>query len=86
MAAAQCSCGFMQLDDEEVIDHLHQVFEPEDHRGNDGHVHEERGRLTCACGFAAITTEELDSHLLKAFAPDDAVGHDGKKHEGVGGV
>jgi hypothetical protein len=81
MTTAQCSCGFRELGDEEIIDHLLLVFEPEDHRGNDGLVHEERDRLTCACGFVAITAEELDSHFMKAFTPDDAIGRDGKKHE-----
>ena len=81
MTTAQCSCGFRELGDEEIIDHLLNVFEPEDHRGTDSLVHEERDRLVCACGFVAITTEELDSHFLKVFRPDDASGRDGQKHE-----
>jgi hypothetical protein len=81
MILAQCSCGFKEIGDEEIIDHLLNVFEPKDHGDNDGLVHEERDPLTCACGFAAITAEELGSHLLKAFTPDDAIGRDGQKHE-----
>ena len=81
MTTAQCSCGFKELGDEEIIDHLLHVFEPNDHRDHDSPVHEERNPLTCACGFAAVTAEELDSHLLKAFTPGDAIGRDGQKHE-----
>jgi hypothetical protein len=81
MVAARCSCGFTELADEEMTDHLLSVFEPGDLKGNDGQVHEERGRLACACGLSAITPEELDAHLLKVFAPADAIGRDGRKHE-----
>lgn len=83
MAAAQCLCGFTELADEEITDHLELVFEPEDLTGNDGQVHEETSGLTCSCGFAAITTEELDGHFLAVFTPADAVGLDGRKHEAV---
>jgi hypothetical protein len=81
MIAAGCGCGFTELADEEIIDHLNLVFEPDDLKGNDGLAHEERDRLTCACGFAAITSEELDSHFLKVFTPGDAIGRDGRRHE-----
>jgi hypothetical protein len=84
LIADRCSCGFMELADEEIIDHLELVFEPDDQAGNDGQVHEERGPLTCACGLAAITAEELDEHFLKVFTPCDAVGRDGRKHEQPG--
>jgi hypothetical protein len=80
MITAQCSCGFRELADEEIIDHLQLVFEPDDLRGNDGQVHEERDRLACACGLSAITTEELDAHLLNVFTPGDAIGSDGRRH------
>jgi hypothetical protein len=83
MTAGQCSCGFTELPDEEMTDHLHQVFEPEDSKGNDGLIHQERGTLTCSCGLAATTTGEIDQHFLKVFAPDDAIGRDGKRHEAV---
>jgi hypothetical protein len=86
MIVVQCSCGFRELEDEEITDHLHRVFESADLVGNDGQAHEERTSLTCACGFAAITAEELDDHLLKAFMPDDAIGRDGRKHEAIGGA
>ena len=81
MISARCTCGFTELADEEMTDHLLLVFEPADHIGNDGLVHEERERLTCACGLAAITSEEFDAHILKAFTPSDAIGNDGRRHE-----
>ena len=81
MISARCTCGFTELADEEMSDHLLLVFEPDDHIGNDGVAHEERGHLTCACGFTAITSEEFDTHILKAFTPGDAIGNDGRKHE-----
>ncbi len=83
MIAARCSCGFTELADEEMTDHLELVFEPADSRGNDGLVHEELGRLTCLCGLVAITTEELDEHFIKVFTPDNATGWDGNRHEAV---
>ena len=79
--AARCACGFRELADEEIIDHLELVFEPADLTGNDGQAHEERDRLTCACGLSAITPEELDEHFLKVFTPGDAIGTDGRRHE-----
>ena len=81
MIAATCACGFTELDDEEITDHLHLVFEPDDIKGNDGQAHEERDHLTCACGYTAITSEELDAHFLKVFTPDDATGRDGRRHQ-----
>jgi hypothetical protein len=81
MITARCACGFTELADEEIGDHLLLVFEPEDHVGSDGLPHEERDHLTCACGFSAITSEEFDRHILKVFAPDDAIGTDGRRHE-----
>jgi hypothetical protein len=83
MTALQCTCGFTELADETVTDHLLQVFEPEDGRGNDGQIHEERDRLTCACGLVASRAEEFDAHLLTVFTPADAIGPDGGKHESV---
>jgi hypothetical protein len=81
MLAVQCSCGFTELADEEIIDHLQEVFEPADSRGTDGLLHEEGDRLSCSCGLIAITSEELDGHFLKVFTTDDAIGHDSKRHE-----
>ena len=83
MTAARCTCGFTELADEELNDHLLSVFEPEDRMGNDGLAHEERERLTCACGFTASMPEDLDAHFMKVFAPDDAIGSDGHRHEPV---
>jgi hypothetical protein len=79
----RCTCGFTELGDEEITDHLHLVFEPDDRRGNDGLVHEEGDSLTCLCGFGAISPDDLDAHFLKAFTPDDSVGRDGRRHEPV---
>jgi serine/threonine-protein kinase RsbW len=84
MIAARCGCGFTEIADEEIIDHLNLVFEPEDLKGSDGQAHEELSRLTCSCGFAAITSEELDAHFLKFFTPDDGIGRDGHRHEPTG--
>jgi hypothetical protein len=81
MLAARCTCGFTELADEELTDHLLQVFENDDPLGNDGQEHEEHQRLTCACGLTAATPEDLDMHFLKVFAADDAIGNDGQRHE-----
>jgi len=78
-----CACGFTELADEDITDHLETVFEPDDLTGNDGQVHQETSNLTCSCGLAFITTEELDNHFLAVFTPADAVGRDGQKHEAV---
>jgi hypothetical protein len=83
MIAMQCSCGFTELADEEIADHLLLVFEPADGKGSDGLPHEEGERLTCRCGFTATTTEDLDTHLMKLFTPPDAIGQDGNRHEAV---
>ena len=80
MIATHCICGFAELDDETVADHLHQVFTPDDMRGKDGRVHEEGMSLACSCGFMAITAEELDDHFIEAFRPEDGIGRDGRKH------
>ena len=76
-----CACGFKELDDETITDHLQQVFTPGDARGHDGLVHVEGDPLTCLCGLAAITPEELDAHFLAVFTPGDAIGRDGERHE-----
>jgi hypothetical protein len=81
--AVHCACGFAELADEEITDHLELAFEPDDLTGNDGQVHVETTNLTCSCGLAAITTEELDNHFLAVFTPADAVGSDGKRHKAL---
>jgi hypothetical protein len=83
VSAVRCLCGFTELADEGITDHLELVFEPGDLTGNDGRVHEETGRLACSCGLAAITSEELDDHFLAVFTPADAVGLDGRPHRAV---
>jgi hypothetical protein len=84
MVPALCSCGFEELPDEGLTDHLHNVFDPDDPMGNDGLVHEERERMVCACGLSAVTPEQLDAHLLDVFTPGDAVGRDGRRHVAMG--
>jgi len=86
LLAVGCSCGFTELADEELTDHLEQVFEPNDRRGNDGLVHEEGIPLTCLCGLWVIMPEELDVHFLKVFTPADAIGRDGHKHSPPDGI
>jgi hypothetical protein len=83
MTAARCACGFTELEDEELIDHLLHVFEPDDRMGNDGLAHEEREPLACACGLSVVAPEELDYHFLKVFTPSDGIGSDGRRHEPV---
>jgi len=81
MIATKCLCGFEELPDERLIDHLLEVFEPDDAIGNDGEMHEETSRLRCSCGAVSTTSESLDEHMLRIFTPDDAVGRDGHRHE-----
>jgi hypothetical protein len=83
MTPVNCTCGFTELADETLTDHLVWVFTPEDGMGNDGMLHEETGHRTCLCGLTAATPDDLDQHFLKVFAPDDAVGRDGHKHEAL---
>jgi hypothetical protein len=78
---AACLCGFTELDDENLTDHILAVFAPADSRGADGLIHEEGKPLACACGFAAITAEELDLHFLRMFVPANRTDPSGKKHE-----
>jgi hypothetical protein len=85
MIATHCICGFAELGDETVTDHLHHAFTPHDMRGKDGQIHEEGTDLACSCGFTGrrqtvIATEELDEHFIEAFMPDDGIGRDGRKH------
>jgi hypothetical protein len=81
-----CLCGFTELDDETFADHIMAVFAPEDSKGIDSLVHEERQPLACSCGYTAITAEELDTHFYRAFVPLDAIGTDGKKHGVIDGA
>ena len=86
MTTARCTCGFTELADETVTDHLLLAFEPADRTGTDGLVHEEGEPLACACGFAASTPDDLDEHFLKSFTPAGAIGRDGHRHEAVDGA
>jgi hypothetical protein len=81
MNAIQCSCGFVELPDELMTDHLQRVFAPDDGMGKDGQVHVETSLLACSCGLSAVAGEALDRHFLEAFTPADAIGSDGRRHE-----
>jgi hypothetical protein len=83
LLATRCACGFERLEDEEVIDHLLAVFEPEDTTGTDGLVHMEMAHLVCSCGFQTVHGDDLDYHFLVVFTPSDQVGSDGRRHEPV---
>ena len=81
MTPVRCSCGFTELADESITDHLHQVFTPEDSLGNDGLAHEEENHLACSCGFVTVLPGTLDGHFLEVFTPGDRIGRDGSRHE-----
>jgi hypothetical protein len=81
MPIARCLCGFAELDDETIADHLAVVFTPDDSVGNDGKVHEELSEHACACGFSAGSARDLEGHLVAMFTPADSTGLDGQRHE-----
>jgi hypothetical protein len=81
MTPVNCTCGFTELADETLTDHLVWVFTPEDGKGNDGLLHEETGHRTCLCGLVAAAPDGLDRHFITVFTTDDAIGRDGKKHQ-----
>ena len=81
MTPARCSCGFTELPDESITDHLLRLFTPEDNRGNDGFLHEESRNLACACGLTTAASGALDEHFLEVFRPADRIGRDGDAHE-----
>jgi hypothetical protein len=76
----KCLCGFTELEDESLTDHLLAAFIADDATGSDGVTHEETSALRCSCGFAASAPGDLDEHFLTAFTPEGAIGRDGKKH------
>ena len=80
MPIARCLCGFAELDDETIADHLSVVFTPDDSVGNDGKVHDELSGHACACGFSGSSADALEGHLMAAFTPGDGIGLDGRKH------
>ena len=84
MPHTRCTCGFTELADENLTDHLLHVFTPEDSRGDGGLVHDEAATLACRCGYAARTATDLDGHFLEAFTPADGIGRDGQNHEAIG--
>ena len=77
--ATTCVCGFTELADEVLVDHLSLMFTPDDSTGNDGVVHEELDTRACSCGFSG-TSDEIGAHMLAAFTPANGIGHDGKAH------
>jgi hypothetical protein len=77
----QCSCGFTELSDEILTDHLLSAFGPAGGQGTDGLVHEETSLLACSCGLVAVLPGALDEHFLEVFTPSDRIGRDGEKHE-----
>jgi hypothetical protein len=80
VVATQCACGFTELSDETLFDHLALAFTPDDAAGNDGREHEELRGRACACGLPGGTREELERHLMAAFTPADRIGLDGREH------
>jgi len=76
----RCLCGFAELEDESLADHLHVVFIADETLASDGQAHEETSTLNCSCGFTAASSDDLDAHFLKAFTPESAIGRDGNKH------
>ena len=85
MLATRCACGFERLEDEQLIDHLLAVFEPDDSTGADGLVHLEMARLACSCGYQAASSDELNDHFLEVFMRTGQCGRDGRKHESIAG-
>jgi hypothetical protein len=81
MPTSSCSCGFTELSDESLTDHLQYVFEPDDNRGFDGLDHTETSPLTCSCGFTAVIPVALDKHFLAVFMPPSRIGRDDRRHE-----
>jgi hypothetical protein len=84
VTSIQCSCGFAELADETLIDHLQLAFIPDDCQGNDGLFHEEMRSFACSCGLAPATSGTLDDHFLAVFTPDDHISPDGCTHEAAG--
>lgn len=82
MSAQRCVCGFTEVAgaDETVLDHLFEVFAPDNGKGPDGLVHLEGAALFCLCGVGGSALD-LDAHFLTVFTPADAIGRDGSKHQ-----
>lgn len=80
MTTGSCSCGFKELADESITDHLQYIFELDDNRGIDGLIHAETSQFTCSCGLTAAMAAALDEHFLAVFTRPDRIGRDGRKH------
>jgi hypothetical protein len=81
--ATRCACGFEELADEQLIDHLLSVFEPEGAIGTDGDINLELTSLACSCGLSFPSVEQFDAHFLARFTPASSVGRDGQRHQPV---
>jgi hypothetical protein len=82
-----CECGFTASSEEELADHLGEMFIPDDDIAPDGRQHAERfepGRdgtaWECLCGVITIERAAFDAHLLAVFTPADGTGRDGQRH------
>jgi hypothetical protein len=84
MVATRCVCGFTELEDEQMLDHLALMFTPDDCVGSDGKVHDELSGRACCCGFSGATAAELELHFLESFQPPGRIGRDGRRHEEAG--
>ena len=79
--ATTCRCGLAADSDEELGDHLGEMFlTAADDVAPDGVMHAEVDGSRCACGLVVASFIELDEHLLAVFTPDDGIGADSLKH------
>lgn len=90
-AARQCACGYAGAGADDLLDHLLEVFTPDDDRAPDGVIHAEAAAagggggkrscsFVCLCGAEASGIREMDSHFLAAFVPPGGIAADGRQH------
>ncbi len=75
-----CSCGFAAPTDDELTDHLLDVFSLASDTAPDGKQHAEAIAGTCLCGYKATSLGDLDQHILAAYTPPNATAPDGIRH------
>jgi hypothetical protein len=84
VSARHCACGYGAADDSDLLDHLLEVFTPDDDRAPDSVLHAEAASAEsgrkCLCGYTASDSRGLDPHLLAAFTPPDGIAVDGRQH------
>jgi hypothetical protein len=84
MMSYQCECLFTTSEENDLIDHLLEAFDPgPTDLGTDGQAHAELagpGKRACSCGYAAPDLPAMDAHLLAAFVTPGGTGTDGRKH------